>query len=272
MRRKKKQGKTYTLPVYDPIQKRYNICRKQDGRITRTFKHQRVEVSNEFIYKMSKKGYGIEIGSRVVYDYWKELEQREELQGNLLKSYKVEREDFTKEELDEFRNEKTVAMKPIKSMQLRKDDKDLPMVIKDIKVIQDILDLRVKGYSDTDIGNEIKQTHNISNVMIKLYLIDVNDLIKEKASENIQETLKIHTTRYEVLYKWFKANGYDRSAMKALFNKEKINGLHNDVIELEMSNSILPTQKGVEYDLNLLEVNEKREMSKLLSKAKGLEL
>ncbi len=267
-----RNGKKHlSLPIFDPVFNKYNVYKYERGVIVRTVKFKQLKTAYEFLYTQSIKGLGVEINGSIRYDYHLEQDRIEEWNNQLFKKYDIKKEDLTEEEIQEFKKENHFRLKPVKKIDLNNISKDELPIIQNINILEEVLSLKVKGYNDQEIISVIKENHTISSVTAQFYVREVNNLIKERAGEDIENTIRLHTTRYERLYQWFKENGYDRSAMKALFNKEKLNGLHNEVIELEMSNVILPVQKDVEYNLDLLDYGEKICLGKYLSKARGIE-
>ena len=74
--------------------------------------------------------------------------------------------------------------------------------------------------------------------------------------------------RYEQLYKWFKENGYDRLAIKALQQREKLLGVNEE----ENSNLLILSHLGhnelggKKYDYNQLIDNERDRLISLIKK------
>jgi hypothetical protein len=136
------------------------------------------------------------------------------------------------------------------------------------EVQYEMFQLKIKGYSYWDIIKDTSNKYNLTLSSVSLYYQKLLNFIKEKSGGLIEETITEHSDRYEQLYKWFKENGYDRIAIKALQAREKLLGVNED----ENSNLLILnhlSEKGLgfkKYDYEQLSENERNRLIGLIKK------
>lgn len=138
------------------------------------------------------------------------------------------------------------------------------------EVILDALDLRLKGYLPADVIEILKlQYPTLTDKDFNYIRSEVNLSICKMAEDDMFDLVTKHIVRYEKIYHWFRTNKLYDEASNILFLKEKLVGLHNQSVDLEINNIIGDeTELSSEYDINKLSETEKQRMMFLLDKAK----
>ena len=132
----------------------------------------------------------------------------------------------------------------------------------------EMFQMKIKGYSYWDIIKDTSNKYNLTLSSVSLYYQQLLNFIKEKAVGLIEETITEHSDRYEQLYKWFKENGYDRIAIKALQAREKLLGVNEE----ENSNLLILSHLGhnelggKKYNYEQLTENERVRLIGLIKK------
>jgi len=88
------------------------------------------------------------------------------------------------------------------------------------------------------------------------------NIIRARALNILEETVDLHLSRYEQLYKWFRENGYIKYAEKALRSREKIMGLGDNVYHIKIEQE----ESRKKYRPDLLTEQERKRMEELTSK------
>jgi len=130
------------------------------------------------------------------------------------------------------------------------------------EALYEMMQMKIEGESTNVIFKTIKHKYNYSTIQIGTLYTKTLDFIKEKIKDLIEDTIQVHTERYEELYKWFNENGYSRWAIKVLERKEKMLGLSEE----EISNKLLTNALGDKaigtkrYIIGQLSEDERREL------------
>lgn len=132
-------------------------------------------------------------------------------------------------------------------------------------ILNKIIELRVQGESMNKIYGIIVDEYNLSKPTVGVYVQEALELIKARSTEFASSLVASHTERYEEAYKWFRENDLDRLAMRALFLKEKLHGLHSEMIEMEF-NTFFVDKKISNIRLTNLSPEKQKRLEQLLKK------
>lgn len=140
------------------------------------------------------------------------------------------------------------------------------------------------------VGNQIRtlfsEKYNLNELQINSIMSDANTLIRREFESEKSLLLDLHLLRYEEIYlenidvdldevpagykKALKCE-HTITAMETLFQKERLLGVHTKAFKLKANESILQN-KTVEFDITILNSNERLEILGLLNKAKAVEV
>lgn len=276
--------KYYTLPEYMGEKSGYEIHRKSvtihKTRYVNSFKT--IDEAYEALFKKINEGYGVMIKKKIKHNCLEEVkaiyqnikEKEEELEKN-----GVEILDFTEQDKADFREEnlfpekdhhiKRINRRIQKGQAIRNSKEENP--IKSDEIINRILKMKLEGITYNIILDTIKEEFKCSRIAAAFYYQKTIDVMKDLSLELSQQTLHLHLQRYEDLYNWFQKNNFTKLAIKAMNQREKLIGLHNESVEIEMNTFLLPEQKDIAYEINQLDQGQKIRLGKLLGKAKGID-
>ena len=211
--------------------------------------------------------------------------------GNILESFSNEsEEEIIKEHAERVsqhiiqtlqqenpKQQQTTTNKKKKETKSKNNKEEYPVIISNVtkssaqideEIHIDMFNMKIKGYSYWDIVKETQKKYQITlNYAAHTYQ-RLLDFIKEKAIGLIEETISEHSDRYEELYRWFKENGYDRFAIKALQSREKLLGVNEE----ENSNLLILSHlggndiNGKKYIFEQLTENERVRLISLIKK------
>lgn len=132
-----------------------------------------------------------------------------------------------------------------------------------------LLEMKLQGYPQPEILMTVAREFNLKSITVGLYLSEVIKEIRERSRGIVEETLRSHLDRYELMFKWFRENGYAKMALKALERKEKLVGLHdNEKVDKTVLASLEQTGHGKTglYDWSLLTEDEHRRLMTLVKR------
>jgi len=140
------------------------------------------------------------------------------------------------------------------------------------------------------VGNQIRtlfsEKYNLDRLQINSIMSDANTLIRREFESEKSLLLDLHLLRYEEIYlenisidleevpagyrKALKCE-HTITAMETLFQKERLLGVHTKTFKIKANESVLQN-KTVEFDITILNSNERLEILGLLNKAKAVEV
>jgi hypothetical protein len=132
-----------------------------------------------------------------------------------------------------------------------------------------LLEMKLQGYPQPEILMTVAREFNLKSITVGLYLSEVIKEIRERSRGIVEETLRTHLDRYELMFKWFRGNGYAKMALKALERKEKLVGLHdNEKVDKTVLASLEQTGHGKSglYDWSLLTEDEYKRLMTLVKR------
>jgi hypothetical protein len=124
----------------------------------------------------------------------------------------------------------------------------------------------LNGVDKNQSFNELSAKYGITiSTFVRLegYVIDS---IKKKTVEHLEHILPLHLMRYEEIYSWFKKHELYKEGLKALYQKEKLMGLHSELYEVQINNIFSEFDQMEQYDTTRLSFKEKARFYQLLKK------
>lgn len=137
------------------------------------------------------------------------------------------------------------------------------------QLILDLLDLKLKGESGHIMRLYIlKQYPQFTEGMITMAMNQMYKDLNSMSQENIFDIVSKHIIRYEEIYKWFRERNLTQEANIVLTAKEKLMGLHNDNVEIEINNIFGETEdENKQFNEMLLSSDELERFHFLINKA-----
>lgn len=132
-----------------------------------------------------------------------------------------------------------------------------------------LLEMKLQGYPEGEILMTVAREFNLKSITTGFYLSEVIKEIRERSRGIVEETLRSHLGRYELMFKWFRENGYAKMALKALERKEKLVGLHdNEKVDKTVLASLEQMGQGntARYDWALLTEEEYKRLMTLVKR------
>jgi hypothetical protein len=133
-------------------------------------------------------------------------------------------------------------------------------------IVKDCVDLILKGYDYSEIVSQLSYQHQLNYNSAYNYIKKAQDEIKSHTAVDIEETIRIHTNKWEKLYKKFLDIGQHKLSIKCLQFKEKINGIHQQQTSLILNQFEEEIEERSVYDLNKLSKEESERLRFLLNK------
>lgn len=128
-----------------------------------------------------------------------------------------------------------------------------------------MMKMKLEGESIETIESFAVEEYGVTRMTAGLYYTRVLENIREMARATIVDTLKVHLERYEVLFKWFKEEGYGRWALKVLERKEKLFGLHGmEELNMNLLDTFVEGKGQSSYNWNNLTLEERARLNELV--------
>ena len=134
--------------------------------------------------------------------------------------------------------------------------------------IDEVIDLRLQGKTYRDIYDILSLKYkNFSTTLANQYYVEAGKIIDDLLNDSILHARTIHADRYEFFYKKLLEWGYDKQAMIALENIERLVGIHSPYVQFNIENVVQnKRQQGDIYDYNNLTPDERKRLKVLVDK------
>lgn len=192
------------------------------------------------------------------------------LKSNILKLYSSVKNKFltSKKKKSIKKNKRIVSGRELKKEKSNfKDIEDNNRAIK-AEYITRALELKLEGHLKEVITETLVNEYSLSvSIADAAVRVAYDELAKNVDDETIQLLLLDHQRNYDSLYKKFMENDSQTLAIAALRNKERLNGVGNDIFEIQINNLIEEVDQRVfsTYNVNLLSTDEKKHLRRLIS-------
>lgn len=121
--------------------------------------------------------------------------------------------------------------------------------------------------------------HEITKTLVQGYKMKVQSAHKEIyrayriihsfSAQHYEDIVELHLNRYEEFYRIFRKEGIPRLAMRALRYKEELQGIHNDIVSIQINNFEKEQEgDGITYHYDLLNEKEASKMNSFINKIK----
>ena len=129
------------------------------------------------------------------------------------------------------------------------------------------LELKILGHSRQQIIAELVKTYNISAFEADAAVMSTYyELAKEVDEDFIRLTVFSHSQYYDILYKKLIDLSAPKIAMRALKVKETLNGLGQDIFEIQVNNVYEDQKDLINYGMSKLTGNEQKEFIEILNR------
>lgn len=161
------------------------------------------------------------------------------------------------------RNDTGKVTKKHKKLKKSRDGLFLNKLAEENKELE-IVQMLVDSVPIHDIAATMKQRYDHAYQVTFNTIMRIRARLNKISAEELNEIVKMHTLRYEILFKKFVQLESDRLALLALKNKEAINGLHEEVIALQVNNFM--NRNPFVYDPTKLKPEQIKRLKELTSK------
>lgn len=130
------------------------------------------------------------------------------------------------------------------------------------------LELKIEGYHSLQIIEKLVQEYGVSeSVARESAKAAYEELAKDINEEEIKLIIATHNERYDDLYRKFMELSSSKLGIKALKAKETVNGIGQDIFEVQINN--FQTKDLIGYGINKLNNSEQKELFAILSRIFG---
>lgn len=136
------------------------------------------------------------------------------------------------------------------------------------KRVAEIAQLKLQGKSIKDIEKYMTITYEISEYVFRQYLEKARDRVRELLNKDLVNVRVVHADRYEWFYNTLYDWGFDKYAMEALGNVERLLGWHSNSIAISIDNLVQKKKQPNLYDYTKLSVQELKRLKQLVDKCK----
>lgn len=156
--------------------------------------------------------------------------------------------------------------KKVKSKSKNKSKENNKLIVKEIDT--EALKLKIQGYSNEEIISSLVETYKISTFRARdAIVLAYKDLAKDLDEDFIRLTMFSHSQCFDDLYKKFMILDAPKLAMRSLRAKETLNGIGNDIYEIQVNNVIFDdTKELIVYGMSKLNNSEQQELTTILSR------
>lgn len=136
------------------------------------------------------------------------------------------------------------------------------------KMFTKTIEMVMKGHSRKEIFVEYQKIHpDISEALGNKTYNDAMQLLIKEQNINIHSCIDTHTIIYEKIYREFRLYNNIVGENKAMFNKEKLLGLHKEETSITINNKTKIIQRERSYDAQRLTTSEQKRLEELIAKA-----
>lgn len=136
------------------------------------------------------------------------------------------------------------------------------------KRVNEVIRLKLQGKKYKEIENYITTAYDVTTHTVAKDVEIAKKKIKELLSKELVHVRTIHADRYYFFYDQFEKWGYDKYAMDALANVERLMGLGSPLIGISIDNMIERKKKPNLYDYTKLSKEEMTRLKELVDKCK----
>ncbi len=129
------------------------------------------------------------------------------------------------------------------------------------------LDLKINGYDSETIVVQLMNIYNIPRIIAELAATKCYvDLSKDVDEDFIRFTVLNHSQHYDELYRRFIELDAPKIAIRALKTKETLNGIGQDIFEIQVNNIFEDQKDIVSYGMKKLSEEEQKEFISILNR------
>lgn len=133
------------------------------------------------------------------------------------------------------------------------------------------LELKVQGLDREEIIIQLMSTYNISlSVATQAERFVYEELSKDVDEDFIRFTVMNHSKYYDQFYKKLIDLNAPKIAMRALKTKEQLNGISQDIFEIQVNNVFEDQKDLVSYGISKLNEEEQKEFVNILSRIQAI--
>lgn len=135
------------------------------------------------------------------------------------------------------------------------------------QLLNTAIELKIQGSTRQEIQLKLIQDFLISESYAGSIVFDMyKALSKEVDDDIIRFTVSTHSQLYDILYKKFTELSSYKMALRALKTKESLNGIGQDIFEVQVNNVFEDIGDLVSYGISKLNHSEQQELKRILSK------
>lgn len=135
------------------------------------------------------------------------------------------------------------------------------------QLINKAIELKIQGCTSKEIQLKLINDFKISlNTAMSIISYVYTVLSKEIDDDVIRFTVSAHSDLYDILYRKFSELSAYKLALRALKIKESLNGIGQDIFEVQVNNVFEDAADLVAYGMHKLNPDEQQELKRILSK------
>lgn len=129
------------------------------------------------------------------------------------------------------------------------------------------LEFKIQGYSKDEIVAALISTYSIKKILAeKACTFAYDELAKSTDDDYIRLVVHSHSELYDILYKRLIELYAPKLAMRALKVKEALNGIGQDIFEIQVNNVFEQENDLISYGMAKLNANEQKEFVRILNR------